>query len=120
MNVSHSKVNDQNCRGVTREFESPLTQSKGGDASSWGLGTSNQEAAHQEDDGRQRPDRDVFWKQKKWHCCWKLGGLFVKGSSYSIPPTGSGRYHGDKTDHNNPGVQQIPGPCNNSAEPKAE
>ena len=46
MNVSHSKVNDQNSRSVTKGFESPLIQSKGGDASSWELGTSNQEAAH--------------------------------------------------------------------------
>ena len=87
MNVSHSKVNDQNCRSIAKGSESPLTQSKGGAASSWELGTSNQEAAHQEEDGRQRPERAVFWKQKKWHCCWKRGGLFVKGS-YSILPTG--------------------------------
>lgn len=95
MNVSHSKVNDQNCRSVTKGSESPLTQSK---ESCIFLGIRNQQprgCSSREDDGRQRPEKAVFWKQKKWHCCWKLGGLFVKGS-YSILPTGSGRYRGDK------------------------
>lgn len=45
--------------------ESPKTQSKGGDTSTWEEGNGHPLAVHpEEDDGKQRPEGDLLWKQK--------------------------------------------------------